>query len=83
MNKEILIKQVLYRSQHRGCKETDILLGKYIVEKINEFDDGKLQLYQKFINEDDLAIYDWILSRMNVPEEYLGLVGEIREFHDI
>ncbi len=83
MNKEILIKQVLYRSQHRGCKETDILLGKYIVEKINEFDDEKLDLYQKFINEDDLAIYDWILSRMNVPEEYVGLVGEIREFHDI
>lgn len=83
MNKEILIKQVLYRSQHRGCKETDILLGKYIVKKINEFDDEKLELYQKFINEDDLAIYDWILSRMNVPEEYVGLVGEIREFHDI
>ena len=83
MNKEILIKQVLYRSQHRGCKETDILLGKYIVEKINEFDDVKLDLYQKFINEDDLAIYDWILSRMNVPEEYVGLVNEIREFHDI
>lgn len=83
MNKEILIKQVLYRSQHRGCKETDILLGKYIVEKINEFDDGKLELYQKFINEDDLAIYDWILSRINVPEEYVGLVCEIREFHDI
>jgi len=83
MNKEILIKQVLYRSQHRGCKETDILLGKYIVKKINEFDDEKLELYQKFINEDDLAIYDWILSRLNVPEEYLGLVGEIREFHDI
>ncbi len=83
MNKEILIKQVLYRSQHRGCKETDILLGKYIVEKINEFDDAKLDLYQKFINEDDLAIYDWILSRLNIPEEYVGLVGEIREFHDI
>lgn len=83
MNKEILIKQVLYRSQHRGCKETDILLGKYIVAKINEFDDAKLDLYQKFINEDDLAIYDWILSRLNVPEEYVGLVGEIREFHDI
>ncbi len=83
MNKEILIKQVLYRSQHRGCKETDILLGKYIVEKINEFDDEKLDLYQTFINEDDFAIYDWILNKMNVPEEYVGLVVEIREFHDI
>lgn len=83
MNKEILIKQILYRSQHRGCKETDILLGKYIVEKINEFDDEKLDLYQTFINEDDFAIYDWILNKMNVPEEYVGLVVEIREFHDI
>ena len=47
MNKEILIKQLLYRSKHRGCKETDILLGKFAEEKITNFSDEKLNLYQK------------------------------------
>ena len=83
MNKEILIKQVLYRSQHRGCKETDILLGKYIVEKINEFDDEKLSLYNDLINEDDLLIYHWILEKATAFTKYSELIKEIRDFHGL
>ena len=82
MNKEIFIKQLLYRSKHRGCKETDILLGKFAEEKITEFDDNKLQLYHEFINEDDLMIYDWILGKENILEKYGNLIAEIRSFHN-
>jgi antitoxin CptB len=83
MDKEIFIKQLLYRSMHRGCKETDILLGKFIVDKILEFNDDKLQLYQNFIDEDDLMIYEWILNKSNIPEQYVEMVDEIRTFHNI
>ena len=83
MNKDLLIKQLLYRSAYRGCKETDILLGKFIVGKISEFGDEKLQLYQKFIQEDDALIYDWILNKSDAPDSYLALIQEIRIFHDI
>lgn len=83
MNRELLIKQVLYRSTHRGCKETDILLGKFAEAKIAEFDDEKLNLYHNFIEEDDMMIYDWILSKADFAEKYLGLIEEIRDFHDL
>lgn len=83
MNNEILKKQLLYRSQHRGCKETDILLGKFIVEKIDEFDDKKLQLYHELINEDDMMIYDWILGKEDILKKYADLIEEIRVFHKI
>lgn len=83
MNKEILIKQLLYRSKHRGCKETDILLGKFAEEKITDFSDEKLNLYQKFIDEDDLMIYDWILGKYEVDASYVEMVKEVREFHNI
>ena len=83
MTREILQKQLIYRSTHRGCKETDILLGKFVEKKIFEFDDEKLEIYQKFIVEDDMLIYDWILRKVEVPQEYLVLVEEIREFHNI
>lgn len=83
MNKELLQKQLIYRSNHRGCKETDILLGKFVNEKITEFDEQKLDLYQKFIVEDDMLIYDWILQKVDVPDHYLQLVLEIRKFHDM
>ena len=83
MQKEILIKQLLYRSSHRGCKETDILLGKFIAEKITEFDDIKLNLYNKFIEEDDLLIYDWILQKIAAPEQYYTLIEDIQVFHKL
>lgn len=82
-NKEIIIKTLLYRSLHRGCKETDILLGKYAVDKINDFDDEKLGLYSKLVLEDDAFIYDWILGKLDIPEEYKNIVEEIRRFHNL
>lgn len=83
MEKELLLKQLLYRSNHRGCKETDILLGKFFSEKFNEFNDKNLEIYRRFIEEDDLLIYDWILGKVAVKNGYEKLVEEIRKFHKI
>lgn len=83
MNRDLLIKTLLYRSLHRGCKETDILLGKYAVGKIDGFDDEKLDLYSKLVLEDDAYIYDWILGKSEIPEGYKNIIEEIREFHDL
>ena len=33
-NKEILKKQIIYRSTHRGTKEMDLLLGNFVKKKI-------------------------------------------------
>ncbi len=83
MEKELLLKQLLYRSTHRGCKETDILLGNFFTAKFTEFDDYDLEIYQRFIEEDDMLIYDWIMGKVRVKEEYLELVEVIRKFHKI
>lgn len=82
MDKEILKKQLLYRSNYRGCKETDILLGKFCKAKLDEFDDAKLALYAKFLTEDDALIYDWIMGDKPFAADYLALIQEIRVFHD-
>ena len=34
-NKEILKKQIIYRSTHRGSKEMDILLGNFVKKHKN------------------------------------------------
>ncbi len=83
MDKEILLRKLIYRSTHRGCKETDILLGNFFVAKHLEFDDEKLQLYQQFIEEDDVFIYDWIMQKVEPVYKYVGLVEEIRKFHSL
>lgn len=80
---ENLSKQVLYRAKHRGCKETDFLIGKFVEEKLANFSPEFLQLLAKFLCEDDLLIYDWILSKETPPSQYLQAVAAIREFHKI
>ena len=37
--KEILKKQIIYRSMHRGTKEMDLLLGNFVKKHINELND--------------------------------------------
>jgi antitoxin CptB len=81
MNKEILIKQLFYRSIHRGCKETDFLIGEFAKAKLQEIDD--LELFDSFIQEDDMKIYDWILGKEEIPAQYGEIVGDIRKFHKI
>jgi len=78
-----LIKKLLYRCLHRGCKETDFLLGGFGEEKIKEMDLVAQNIFDEFLNEDDMLIYDWILSKQKHPEKYDSLVNEIRDFHKI
>lgn len=77
---ELLRKQILYRSTHRGCKETDFLIGEFAKVKLAEIAD--LKLFGEFLEEDDLEIYDWILGKFQEPECYRQLVKQIREFHE-
>lgn len=76
-------KEIIYRSVHRGCKETDFLIGEFVVANIDNLMDNDLALLKKFILEDDLMIYEWILKKKNPFAQYSGLVEKMREFHSI
>ena len=76
-------KKALYRSLHRGCKETDILLGKFAEAKLNELSETEFALYDEFIQEDDAEIYDWLLSATSTKEKYQNLILMIQQFHNL
>jgi antitoxin CptB len=81
MPKQLLRKELFYRSTHRGCKETDFLIGEFVKLKLDEISD--LELFGKFLEEDDWEIYDWILGKVKSPEIYSEVVLEIQKFHRI
>ena len=83
IDKNNISKQVLYRSTHRGCKETDFLIGKFVEANLKNFDEKRIELLAVFLQEDDLKIYDWILKKDVTPASYLELVEEICQFHKI
>ena len=60
-NIKYLKKQIIYKCLHSGTRETDILYKKFIVNKINSFNDKELYLILE------------LLSKNSDPENYLIL----------
>ena len=59
MNFEIdkLKKRLLYRSQYRGTKEMDKLIGAFVKAKINTLNIEELNELEKFLEIDDDNLY--------------------------
>ena len=61
--KEILKKQIIYRSMHRGTKEMDLLLGNFVKKYINKFNDAELKDLEKLLIIEDEIIYKWYFEK--------------------
>ena len=63
INKEILKKQIIYRSMHRGTKEMDLLLGNFVKKHIDEFNVDELKDLEKLLFIEDEVIYKWYIKK--------------------
>ena len=63
VNKEILKKQIIYRSTHRGSKEMDLLLGNFVKRYIEEFNETELKDLEKLLFIEDEVIYRWYYEK--------------------
>ena len=62
-NKEILKKQIIYRSVHRGTKEMDLLLGNFVKKHIDELNATELKDLAKLLFIEDEVIYKWYIEK--------------------
>tara|TARA_B100000745_G_scaffold9373_1_gene7430 strand:+ start:361 stop:615 length:255 start_codon:yes stop_codon:yes gene_type:complete len=62
-NKEILKKQIIYRSTHRGSKEMDLLLGNFVKKYIEELNDVELNDLEKLLFLEDEILYKWYFGK--------------------
>ena len=83
MSTENQLKKIIYRAVHRGCKETDFLLGDFFVTNKEGLTELGLDLCEKFLEEDDMLIYDWILEKIPTEIIYQNLIEKIRQFHGL
>ena len=63
VNKEILKKQIIYRSTHRGFKEMDLLLGNFVKKYIDKFNNAELNDLEKLLFIEDEVIYKWYFEK--------------------
>ena len=62
-DKEILKKQIIYRSMHRGTKEMDLLLGNFVKKHIDELNATELKDLAKLLFIEDEVIYKWYIEK--------------------
>ena len=59
LNIDELKKKIIYRSNYRGTKEMDELLGKFVKKYINDLQKEDLIDLDKFLNIDDTNLYNF------------------------
>lgn len=77
------IKRIRYRSWHRGCKETDIILGNFCDHYIESLNEQELDNFEALLDEDDAEIWSWLTHKTLSPKsEYEPLLERLRHFRE-
>ena len=76
-NKEILKKQIIYRSTHRGSKEMDILLGNFVRNHIDSLNDIDLHNLMEILLKEDEVLSRWYFGNQvnkNIPNNKISIM---------
>ena len=69
---EQIKKKIIYRSNYRGTKEMDKLLGAFVKKYINDLSDDDLVKLEKLLDIDDSNLYNFLngleLSLIHISE---------------
>ena len=82
INIDELKKKIIYRSNYRGTKEMDKLLGAFVKTYINKLSDDDLLKLEKLLDIDDTNLYnflnglvtDVVIEKNNVTDLFKNFV---------
>lgn len=65
---EIRRKRVLYRANHRGTQEMDILIGGFVSDHVDSFDNDMLDRIEALMDEEETDLQAWLMGQRNIPD---------------
>lgn len=65
-------KRLIFRSEHRGTKEMDLLLGSFARAYVPDFNETELAEYEELLKNNDPDLYNWITEKEQAPAEVLA-----------
>ena len=66
---EIRRKRLKYRSQHRGTKELDLLLGRFAAERLDALDAAQVARFEALLEAPSPLVYAWVTGQDAPPPE--------------
>ncbi len=62
-------RRLLFRANHRGTKEADLLIGRFVARHIASFSETELDELEAVLEFMDVDLADWLSRRRPVPPE--------------
>ncbi|MBV9654793.1 MAG: succinate dehydrogenase assembly factor 2 [Acetobacteraceae bacterium] len=62
-------RRLLYRANHRGTHENDILVGGFVAARIAAFDADELDALEAILELPDVELANWLTRRKPIPAE--------------
>ena len=76
-----LIKKLLYRSNHRGTKEMDLLIGGFAIENLKKLNHEELKEFELLLNFTDKELSSWLVdNKKNIDLENFSISKKIKKF---
>ncbi len=81
-NLEIRRKRLKYRSQHRGTKELDLVLGRFAAERLDALDPGQIDRFEALLEAPSPLVYAWVVGQDAPPPDMDNdILRLLREFN--
>ncbi|MPQ76400.1 succinate dehydrogenase assembly factor 2 [Hydrogenovibrio sp. JE_KL2] len=75
---EELQRKALTNACRRGNAETEILLKPYVSQLKN---DDERTLFARLLEQEDQALFEWMMDESQAPQAFRGLIGNIRAYY--
>ena len=76
-----LIKKLLYRSNHRGTKEMDLLIGGFANKNLKILSPKELKEFEILLNFTDKELSSWLVdNKKNIDLEKFSISKKIKQF---
>jgi antitoxin CptB len=62
-------RRLLFRANHRGTHETDLLIGGYVARRIGELTEADMDALEEILELPDADLADWLIGRHPIPRE--------------
>jgi antitoxin CptB len=65
--RDIRRRRLIFRANHRGSHETDLLIGGFVNGRIAEMSDEDMDALEEVMELKDADLADWLTGRHEIP----------------
>ena len=62
-------RRLLFRARHRGTREADLMIGRFVARGIAAFSEAELDELEAVLEHPDVDLADWLSGRRPIPPE--------------